>query len=253
MEIEEVSEIDSIFSHVQETWNHLGNTDPYWSVLTQEKFKQNSEKEIPDQFYLSGRDDVAILVNSLERNGIDYRRLKTCLEIGCGTGRVTRWLADYFDQVFGCDISQSHLNLASRYLDQTGTTNVSFRHIKTPKEFCNLPTVDIVYSIMVLQHNPPPLMVMIIREMLKSLLPGGIAFFQVPTYRLGYKFSLDKYLLDNDAKLELEMHILPQYKIFEIAAKENGDIIEVLEDGYVGLAYGARSNIFIIRKKRALF
>ena len=249
MQIEEVSDIDLIFSHVQETWNHLGNTDPYWSVLTQEDYKSQGVNEFLDQFYQSGKDDLTILLNSLDRNKIDYHGFQDCLEFGCGMGRVTRWLSERFPKVYGYDISQSHLRHAAAYFEGAGIDNVHLNHIQKLSDICNLPEVDLIFSIMVLQHNPPPIMVLMIGEMVKSLRPGGVAFFQIPTYRLGYHFSLEDYLSESYDKLELEMHVLPQNKIFEIADKENGKITEVIEDGYVGLAYGARSNLFIIQKK----
>lgn len=249
MPIDEVLEINPLFSRIQETWEHLGGTDPYWSVITHEEYKHQNIEKNREKFYLSGRDELAILLNSLERNGLDYRGYQDCLEFGCGIGRITRWLAEKFSKVYGYDISQSHLSHAKAYLEQTGISNVCFEHIKTPQDFYNLPKVDVVYSIIVLQHNPPPIMALMIGEMIKALRHGGVAFFQVPTYRLGYQFDLENYLLDHSPKQEFEMHILPQKKIFEIVDRENGKMIEVLEDGYAGLAYGARSNIFIVQKK----
>src|SRR5262245_6694181 len=43
MNIEEVSsdvELQVLFEHIQDSWQHLGKTEPYWSVLAAEKFLQ---------------------------------------------------------------------------------------------------------------------------------------------------------------------------------------------------------------------
>ena len=47
----------------------------------------------------------------------------------------------------------------------------------------------------------------------------------------------------------MEMHVLPQRVIFEIAAQEGGQVIEVLEDGFTGLRFKEVSNSFLIQKR----
>jgi 2-polyprenyl-3-methyl-5-hydroxy-6-metoxy-1,4-benzoquinol methylase len=248
MEIEEVHNSDEFFYHIQETWEYLGETEPHWSVITHENFKQDSIRKNQEIFYNSGRSDVDILLKTLARNGFDYERFNDCLEYGCGLGRVTRWLAEEFNTVYGFDISKSHLKYAKQYLYQQGLENVKFTQIQKPEDIRNLPKVDLVYSIIVIQHNPPPMMEFMITEMLKAINPGGVAFFQVPTYRKNYSFSLKRYLDEDYKHHNLEMHVLPQNMIFNIIYDQNCKLIEVLEDGYAGLAYGARSNSFLVQK-----
>ena len=106
----------------------------------------------------------------------------------------------------------------------------------------NLPKVDLVYSIIVLQHNPPPIISLIIKGFIKARNSGGAALFQVPTYRIGYAFCLEKYLSNEATKQEMEMHLLAQKNIFQIVKKQGGEIVEVLEDAYTGLNYKEISN-----------
>jgi SAM-dependent methyltransferase len=200
MIIERVSDLQGLFSHIQDVWEHLCETDPYWSVLTSEQFKSSRIKDTRSEFYNSGLDNVATLFKTLERNGIDHTSLKTCLEYGCGLGRVTCWLAKRFERVIGYDISRAHLRLAKQYLDEIGIQNVSLQHISKPQEIRNLPKVDVVYSIIVLQHNPPPIIHVLIQELIRALNSVGIAFFQVPTYRLGYRFSLQEYMASDSVQ-----------------------------------------------------
>lgn len=249
MFIERVSDLQGLFSHIQNTWEHLGETEPYWSVLTSEQFKSSRIKDTRSDFYNSGLDNVATLFKTLERNGIEHTSLKTCLEYGCGLGRVTCWLAKRFERVVGYDISRSHLRLAKQYLDEIGIQNVSLQHISTPQDIGDFPKVDVVYSVIVLQHNPPPIIRIIIQELIRALNSGGIAFLQVPTYRLGYRFSLQEYLAGEAARGGIEMHVLPQNEVFDIVSKGQGKLVEVLEDGWTGLRYGERSNTFVIQKE----
>jgi SAM-dependent methyltransferase len=241
------NDLHKLFAHIQGTWHSLGETEPYWSVLTSEKFKQSHIQQALDQFYDSGMSDVRRLFSTLERNNIDYAAFKSCLEYGCGLGRVTRWLSEKFDIVYGYDISLAHLERAESYLNGQHIRNTVLRHIKHINEILNLPKVDLVYSILVLQHNPPPLMSFIIRELIKALNPSGVALFQVPTYRLGYRFSLEEYY-DNEApNHQMEAHCLPQKTIFTIARQEGGQVIEVLDDCHTGVPYEV-SNTFLIQK-----
>ena len=55
----------------------------------------------------------------------------------------------------------------------------------TRRDIEGLPKADVIYSVIVLQHNPPPIMAIIVRQFMKGLNPGGVAYFQLPTYRAG--------------------------------------------------------------------
>lgn len=243
------AERQALLQHIQSSWEHLGATEPHWSVLTADKFKQEHIAENEEAFYQTGKPNVEVLWQSLRRNGIDPTVLKSCLEYGCGLGRVTRWLAERFDQVYGYDISRAHLAGAGDYLKRRQFQNVVLRHIAAPGDVAQLEKTDLVYSVIVLQHNPPPIIAMIVRGLLMSLKPGGIAYFQVPTYQRGYNFSCAGYLGKVGGKKGMEMHALPQAEVFNIAAQAGAQVLEVFEDNWTGIVNGGRSNTFIIRKR----
>jgi SAM-dependent methyltransferase len=253
MHVEEVDgeqDLTSILDHIQRCWQQLGETEPHWSVCSSDRFLQSQIQETKDEFYNSGRYDVARLLLTLERNGIDPTAFRTCLEYGCGLGRVTAWLAERFESVYGYDISLAHLQSTENYLAQRDARNVILRHIRSVQDIFQLQKSDIIYSVLVLQHNPPPIIRLIVREFLRALNPGGVAFFQVPTYRQGYSFTRDAYLNNEATNHEtMEMHVLPQRVIFEIAAQEGGQVVEVLEDGYTGFPFKEVSNTFLIQKR----
>ena len=248
MYIESISDLCKLFEHIKNVWEHLGETEPFWSVISDERFQTSNIEDNTVEFYGSASENVDLFIKTLERNSIDISKLKSCLEYGCGVGRVTYWLSKRFDAVWGYDISRSHLNIAKRYLNEAGVTNVSFQHIGEPHDIENLPKVDVIYSVIVLQHNPPPIIQLIIREMIRALNPGGIAFFQVPTYRMGYRFSLQEYFDSEGDSNQIEMHVFPQNEIFNIISRERGQLIEVLEDKWTNLRHGERSNTFLIKK-----
>jgi len=247
-EVHSEAELQALFRHIEDTWQRFGLTEPYWSVVISERFKTSNVEAAKETFYESGRWDRERLYRTLARNGIDRRSLKSCLEYGCGLGRITRWLAEDFEHVFGYDVSRPHLQTAERYLSERSVRNVTLCHIEKVQDLETLPRVDLIYSIIVLQHNPPPLIKIIIRALINALNPRGIAYFQVPTYRLGYEFSLDSYLKNEASKHDVEMHCLSQHHVFDIVRGEGGKMVEVIEDGCTGSRYKEVSNTFVIQK-----
>ncbi len=251
MQIEAVrsaAQLQQLFQHIQTTWQSLGETEPYWSVLSGDQFTQAHIEATKEAFYHSGQRAADLLFNTLRRHNIDPTSFTSCLEYGCGLGRVTRWLAERFEHVVAYDISRSHLQFAQTYIHEQGLHNVEVRHLQHVQNLDTLPQTDVVYSILVLQHNPPPIIAIILHALLRSLKPGGVAFLQVPTYQLGYSFSLQTYLNTAATQQKLEMHVLPQSEVFEIVRQAGASVLEVLEDDWTGFGYNTVSNTFLIQK-----
>lgn len=251
MSIEDVGtepELQKLFDHIQSAWEEFGKREPHWSVVVSERYQQSNIEANEAEFYRTGEQHVAQLFGSLERNHVAYSEFKTCLDYGCGVGRITRHLSERFEKVFAYDISLSHLQCAEDYLKKENVSNVAFTHLKRVWDIQNLPTVDVAYSMIVLQHNPPPVIAFMIEALIRSLNPGGIAFFQVPTYRRGYTFSLAEYLREDVARGGMEMHVLPQSKVFEIAQRAGGRVLEVIDDTWTGLRVKEVSNTFVVQK-----
>lgn len=150
--------------------------------------------------------------------------------------------------VYAYDISKSHLDFAERYFTQEGIDNVSLHHLKRVEELYMLPKVDLIYSVIVLQHNPSLLIAFMIKQLLKALNPSGVAIFQLPTYRLGYEFLLHRYLEEKTKRKEMEMHVLAQRDVFRIIRQEDCTMIEVLEDEWAGMWEVGLSNTFLVMK-----
>ena len=238
-----------LWDHIQAAWRHLGKTEPFRSVLNSEQFSLSNIDRTESVFYGSGEWEADRLLRTLERNNIALASLKSCLEYGCGLGRMIRWLAHRFERCYGYDISDVHLKRAGEYLAGEGISNVTLRAIQKVQDINTLPKVDLIYTIIVLQHNPPPLIAHIIGGFLRALNPGGVAYFQTPTYREGYRFVLKEYLSREATRREMEMHVLPQGRIFDIASKEGGAVLESIEDHYTGFREKEVSNTFVIQKK----
>src|SRR5262249_1189097 len=112
--------LERLFDHVNESWHHLGETDPYWSVLTAPQYRGKTSQEDIERFFASGAADVQRLEAALARVGLALDGNGTCIEYGCGLGRVTRHLAPRFARTIGVDISAAHLKLARELADADG-------------------------------------------------------------------------------------------------------------------------------------
>jgi SAM-dependent methyltransferase len=236
-----------LLEHVARTWNKLGKERPRWSVLSSDHFLPERIASTAEAFYASGSADTQRVVSALHRHGIAPASINRVVEYGCGVGRVTPYFAEIFDSVTACDISESHLAMAREAVSRSGRSNVRFQ-LARPPEFGLTEPCDLWFSYIVLQHNPPPVIAMILRLAFARLAPGGIAMFQVPTYALGYTFATKAYLADPTDTGTIEVHCLPQPVVFRIAHEAGCVPLEVREDRAMGPPSAWLSNTFVFRK-----
>ena len=250
-EVEDPTEIARLLDHIARTWTGFGDSEPHYSVITDPKFKPGQVAQHIAAFSASGRDGVERLDSALARTGTELGRDAICLELGCGVGRVTAWLARRYAHVIATDISQSHLALARQHLHDEGSANVEFHQLTGVESLDTLPPFDLFFSVIVLQHNPPPIIRAILERVFAHLRPGGLAYFQVPTFRVGYEFRMERYLHEEFGQEKMEMHVVPQATIMRVAAQHGLELLEVIEDPYTGMRPGEVSNTFLLRKRKS--
>lgn len=235
--------MDTLVDRIRQQWFLLGQNEPHWSVLTNDEFR--SEKltaDRLDKFQESGRESANII-------GLFEKRTNTnapegvCLELGCGVGRVTRFLAERFERVVGVDISPGNIKICREYMEETGRTNVETVLLSSIGEFSDLPNFDFLFTVIVLQHNSPPIQKSILDTLLGKIRPGGGALFQIPTDIPGYEFDAASYLASPSP--DMEIHALPKPVILDLLRRHDMELLDVIPDGWIGM-YG--SNTFYARK-----
>lgn len=222
--------LEQLLEHVETVWRRFGETEPHWSVLTNQRYLQGNLSANLDEFYASGEKDVQRFRWATERAGIAFDGLRDCLELGSGVGRVTLWLARAFGRVVGADISASHLAVAERELAARGIRNVDFRRVASVAELDALPQCDAFYSIITLQHSPPPVMRLVLEKALGRLRPGGVGHFQLPTQILEYRFDAEAFLAGQATEKAMEHHCLPQPTVFETIERSGCRVLECVQD-----------------------
>jgi 2-polyprenyl-3-methyl-5-hydroxy-6-metoxy-1,4-benzoquinol methylase len=240
---------NKMIAHIGEIWGNYGKDETYWSVLVADSFlKKNLSKENIDEFYETGKETLRQIENTLKRCG-EWEKLNylDCMEYGCGVGRVTIQLANLFKNVTGLDISTGHLELARRRIDAVGIKNIKLQRVHSLDEIEKLPKYDFIFTVIVLQHNPPPIIAIIIENFFKLLKNSGIVMFQVPVQMRGYSFSVSDYL-ENMNKYGMEMHMLQQNIILKIACENKCYPLDIHCDGWIGIQNDWISQTFVFKK-----
>ncbi len=226
-------DLDKILKHIEAVWTDYGATEPHWSVVSISAFRADAIEQNLKAFHDSGHNEVQNLKRLLKRTNIDPTQFQVALEYGCGVGRVTRWLANLFPKVYGTDISANHLNHAQAYFDQESVDNIELLLISSIGTLDKLPNYDFLYSKIVLQHNPPPVIYLIMNQLCKKLNPGGSGVLQVPTFRQHYSFKASEYIETMNQIDRMEMHALPQPVIFDVLNRHGCHCREVSRDHLV--------------------
>jgi SAM-dependent methyltransferase len=233
-------------SIIKNSWTHMGNEIPHFSVLTNKNFLPDQISENVANFWHSGEMESRGIFEILNRYDFGSFDTKVCVEYGCGVGRVTSHLAVKFSEVCGMDISQPHLDIAEARVKELGLLNVKFV-LCAENSLTKIPQCDFFYSRIVFQHNPPPVIYQLIKKLLEALKPNGIAIFQVPTYIVGYNFSIEEWLIKEHG-MGMQMHCLPQSVICELIDTCNCNVLEIREDNSTGAPQKYLSNTFVVRK-----
>jgi SAM-dependent methyltransferase len=103
----------------------------------------------------------------------------TCVEVGCGPGRMTGALAERFDNVIALDVSPAMLEQARANVT---AANVRFQPVSGERlDGVDNGVADVVVCYLVLQHLPDAHVVTTyLREFARVLAPHGEAYVQIP-------------------------------------------------------------------------
>jgi len=134
-----------------------------------------------DEYFESGRENVRREILTDMGNvcqGKDPKQM-TVLEIGCGSGRITRALSEIFGHVYAVDISGEMIRQATQSLHDRPNAHV-FQNSGSDLTVLGDLQVDFAFSFIVFQHIPSRDVIRsYVREVHRLLRPGGLFKFQV--------------------------------------------------------------------------
>ena len=222
-------------------WDEFGKSDPLWAILTAPDKKGN--RWSVDEFLQTGRDEISALITYLDARALARRRHRA-LDFGCGAGRLTHALADHFDQVIGLDIAPSMIDVARRL--HAGVRNAEFRVNESNRlESIESDSIDLVYTLLVLQHMAPRYIREYLAEFVRVLSPGGVLVFQLPAESPlpvvveggGLKKILPLPVISMIRRVRrlrefprMEIHGLPRGEVEELLASLGAPVVDVVED-----------------------
>jgi ubiquinone/menaquinone biosynthesis C-methylase UbiE len=163
----------------EQDWNELAELDPYWAILTASGKRFGRWDN--DEFFATGPQEVDGLMNRAAQLGHPQQR-RRALDFGCGLGRVTRALADHFEECVGVDISEGMVKGARELNENVAGVSFLVNRAADLSVFAD-GSFDFVYSNIVLQHVPDRRAIeSYIAEFCRVLRPGGLLIFQLPSH-----------------------------------------------------------------------
>lgn len=131
--------------NTDDDWISIGSNNPFYGVLTHEKYKTNNiDEDSLKDFWLSGVFHIDNVFKKLESLFGPFRP-QSALDFGCGVGRLVRAMSSHSKHVTGVDVSEGMLAEARK----DNLNNTSY-HIEIPRT-----SYDWINSFIVFQHIPP--------------------------------------------------------------------------------------------------
>jgi SAM-dependent methyltransferase len=227
-------------------WEDLGELDPYWATITAPDQKHGHGDL--RRYLATGEIEIEGVMAAAKRLGFPVAR-HAALDFGCGLGRLTRALSRHFDECWGVDISESMIGRATE-LHQTEPT-CHFR-VNSEDRLAGFRDgeFDLIYSNVVLQHAPDAATINgYIRELVRTLAPGGLLSFQLPSYipwrkrvqprrrlyHLLRGFGVDKRFLYEQLSLyPIRMNFVPEENVVALLEQLGAKVLDVHPDTNAG-------------------
>jgi SAM-dependent methyltransferase len=199
-----------------ESWRRFGKEDPYFGVLTAERFrKENLDEAALSDFFASGEHHVAHILDIARRHVTTDPAMGSAVDFGCGVGRLVLPLARHYGHATGIDISEDYIAEAMRNCRKAGVANVDFRE-SVDQLAAEGRRFDLAHSCIVFNHIPWARGREIVGGLYALLNPGGVLAIQVlHRHKRGGGRRIASWARRNFAPFNWAANILQKRPIFE--------------------------------------
>ena len=169
-------------------WKKWGEIDPLFGVASwKNRGKGESNPWTDEEFYHLGEQDWEDFSRHWELYGVNR---ESCLEIGCGAGRITMQLATYFNLVHAVDVSDKMIEYAKLNISNSSVNFHITNGIDIP-----LPDQSVfsVFSTHVFQHfDSLKVAEGYFAEISRVMKPSGTLMIHLPIYKWPSKHRIFK-------------------------------------------------------------
>lgn len=195
-----------------------------------------------EDFLATGPRDVAPALARFA--GLESPVYGRALDFGCGLGRLTRALAEPFDEVVGVDIAPSMVEGARRVNADVPGVRFVVNDRADLRGVADDATFDLVYSFIALQHvSSREAILGYVREFVRVVRPGGLVAFQLPSriaphlrlqprrhaYRLLRRSGVSPRVLQDRLKLHpMAMRFVPEHRVRAALEDAGARVVEIM-------------------------
>jgi ubiquinone/menaquinone biosynthesis C-methylase UbiE len=162
-------------------WLAWAKVDPLFAISTVPgRERKGTHPWTLPEFYETGAVHWSLYRKEWRRYGLGFG---TCLDLGCGAGRMTKHIAEDFGTVYGVDISPDMLNIARQNIRKAVFLDCDGSSIPIANN-----SVSAVFCVQVFQHlGCREMAVAYFREIYRVLSPGGTCLIQIPLIILPFE------------------------------------------------------------------
>lgn len=246
---------------IKEKWEKFGEENPYYAVLTLDKFDNEKMSEsVRDEFFKTGFEHINRIWEEIEKHFEENFAPRTALDFGCGVGRLVLPLAQRVERVAGIDISEKMLEKASENAEKMGYKNTEF--FQTADFFGkNTAKYDLIHSSIVFQHINPKTGLKIFEDLVNVLDENGIGVIQFTYKNPSSRIEALRFGIYRDFPfLHKVRNLLKKSKqaLFPMYEYDLNEVFNILQKNdchkcYVGFSFHGMNGVVIYFQKKKRF